>query len=78
MRWTTIRGIEDDVNFEIIGNIDLICAVRKISEKIDGLTSEARLSGEDLLVLLQNCKAEKIESYKIQKDNHYEVTAYDW
>ncbi len=77
MRSTTIRGIEDNVKKEIIGNIDLICAIRAIG-KIDGLVAEATLVGEELLKILADCREYNIDKIGIQKDNHYKVTAYDW
>lgn len=77
MRWTAIKGIEDDVNKEIIGNIELICAIMHIG-KIDGIVYDATLSGEELLKILTDCGVDHIENIGIRKENHYQVTAYDW
>lgn len=77
MRWTTIRGIEDDVKTEIIGNVSLICAIREIG-KSDDIVYEATLSGEKLVKILTDSGVKDIDQIGIQKDNHYEVTANDW
>lgn len=77
MRWTDIKGIEDDVNKEIIGDVGLICAIREIGE-IDGIVYKATLSGEDLLKILTDNGITNIDKIGIRKENNYEVTAYDW
>lgn len=77
MRWTDIKGIEDDVNKEIIGDVGLICAIREVGE-IDGIVYKATLSGEELLKILTDNRITNIDKIGIRKENNYEVTAYDW
>ena len=78
MRTTIIKGINDDISIEVHGNIDLICAIMDVGKMIDQITYEATLKGEKLIEILIDCRFKDAPNWGIQKENDYEVTAYDW
>ena len=78
MRTTFIDGIEDNLKIEIPGNVELICTIMEVGKGRDPITFEACLSGEKLLKILEKCYVRNIADFGIQKDNHYNVTAWDW
>ena len=75
MRYTIIKGVDTDFNLEIVGNVDIICAVMDISTRGSGLTYEADLTGAEIIKLLSPFK---VDLDGILPNKNYTITAYDW
>ena len=78
MRYTSIRGKDDGLHFELGSNVDIICEVMNIGKAIDYLIYEAELTGAELLEFLGKFRIEKDITDKIKPENTYIITAYDW
>lgn len=78
MRYTTAKGLDDDVNVDLGRDVSLICEIMNIGVALDAITYQATLTGEELLALvIKYCPAKASEA-NIQPKNRYKVTAYDW
>ena len=78
MRKTTVFGLDDGLSYDLDGDVGVICAVMEIGRARDELIYEARLSGAELLALLERCRYGTSEFTDIKETNRYAITAYDW
>ena len=78
MRYTIVKGIDDDIRIDLGGNVSIICEVMEIGKAIDYLVFEAEMSGAELLDFLRRFNV-KEDLYKdVKPENRYTLTAYDW
>ena len=78
MRYTTAKGLDDDVNVDLGRDVSLICEIMNIGVALDAITYQATLTGEELLMLVKKYCPAKVNEVTIQPKNRYKVTAYDW
>lgn len=77
MRDVTIKGLNDNVNFNLGGDVGIISDVIEKGYCEDFLIYRLKLNGAELIEFLKQHKCEEfIESVNI--DNEYIITAYDW
>jgi hypothetical protein len=75
MRYTTIKGVQNDVNITIYGNVSLICRIMKLGKCVRDLTYEVELSGAEILEKIHLSDEYKA---KLNPENRYLITACDW
>lgn len=79
MRYTRFHGLDDSVDFEILGEVSLICKVTALGRELNSLTSRLVLTGEQVFELLEEFKLTSYaEKNQVQPHNSYAVTAFDW
>ena len=82
MRDVILEGVEDKIRINLGGDVSLVAEIQRIGRSLDWLVSEAELTGEELLNLINGihfgpmskpCGLEE----DIIKDHHYILTAFD-
>ena len=74
MRYTLIKGLDDDVRITIYG-VSAVCAVMKIGKCVSPLVFEATATGKEVLELFKIISDE--DRAKINPENRYQLTAFD-
>lgn len=74
MRYTVVKGLDDDVYFSIYG-VDAVCTVMEIGKCLSPLVFNATVTGKELLELFRFINEEN--RAQINPENRYELTAFD-
>ena len=82
MRGTILEGVEDDIRINLGSDIMLVGAVIEIGKALDYLVYEAKLTGEEVLNLINDVNFNGVNRPRglenvLVKDHHYVLTAYD-
>ena len=78
MRKVFMKGLNDDLHFDLSYDVDVIVYIMSIGKALDAITFETELLGSEVIDLIKKFKLDKSLIEKINKDNKYLVTAYDW
>lgn len=73
MRYTVIKGLDDDVCFREYG-VEIICTVMEIGECLSPLVFKATVTGKELL---KKFKLSSENACQIKSENRYVLTAFD-
>lgn len=77
MRWTIIESIEEKWRMNLGSDAMLVAAVGKIGTAIDYLVYEARLTGKEVLQLLNKAHKPHLLDDELVMEHHYVLRAYD-
>ena len=78
MRYTIVKGINDDLRLDLGSDTAIICKVMEIGKTLDALTYQVTLSGNELIEFLKSFNLTKALNADIKPENSYTLTACDW
>ena len=78
MRDVILFGLDDKIRCELGSDTGLIGAVMEIGRYIPDLIYKAVMKGDKMIEFLKEYKVKDEILTKINPENEYELTAYDW
>lgn len=78
MRYTIVKGLNDDIYLDLGTNVSIICKVMDIGKALDALTYEVTVNGNELISFLKLFNLTEALKADIKPENQYVITAYDW
>ena len=78
MRETILKGVEDNIRINLGSDVMIVAAVQEVVTARDYLVYEARLTGNEVLQLMNDARRPDIfDDGEIVGDHHYILTAYN-
>ena len=78
MRSTSLRGLDDELYYDLGADVGLIGAVMEIGVGAGELIYKAKFKGVDLVEFLKKHAPRFDFIEKINPEYEYELTSYDW